>query len=245
MIDEFVASARDKWGQLTSLVLLLPHGYEGQGPDHSSARLERFLGLAADTNLRVVNCTSAANYFHVLRRQAALLTIDPLPLVVMTPKSLLRHPLVSSPLSAFSQGGWQAVIAPLDPAAEIRRLVLCSGKVYMDLLGSELAAQHPETGLARLEQLAPFPAADVSALLAGCPALEELLWVQEEPENMGAWEFVRPFLSEALPPQARLAWVARPLSASPAEGSSSQHAFNQRRLIERAFASLPDLEGGK
>lgn len=247
VIDEFIVSARDKWGQLSSLVLLLPHGYEGQGPDHSSGRLERFLSLAAKKNLRVVNCTSAANYFHVLRRQVALLTVDPLPLVVMTPKSLLRHPLVSSPVSAFVEGGWQAVIdrsqpkdvgAASPPAGSIRRLILCSGKIYVDLVTSDLAAQHVEIGVARLEQLAPFPSRDVLDLFSGYPALEELVWVQEEPENMGAWEFVRTFLAEALQQgQARLSVVARPVSASPAEGSNNQHAFNQRRLIEHAFSN--------
>ena len=239
VVDEFIASARDKWGQLSSLVLLLPHGYEGQGPDHSSARLERFLGLAANTNLRVVNCTSAANYFHVLRRQAALLALDPLPLVVMTPKSLLRHPQVSSPLDDFSAHGWQAVIPPAPAPEPARRLVLCSGKVYTDLAGSEQARQQPATAIARLEQLAPFPALDVRALLAGCPALEELLWVQEEPENMGAWDFVRPFLAAELEGRGvPLGLVARPVSASPAEGSSTLHALNQARLVERAFGPL-------
>jgi 2-oxoglutarate dehydrogenase E1 component len=247
VVDEFIASARDKWGQLPSLVLLLPHGYEGQGPDHSSGRLERFLGLAAEKNLRVVNCTTAANYFHVLRRQAALLKVDPLPLVVMTPKSLLRHPLVSSPIDAFSESGWQAVIdrtepaQALPPAEAVRRLILCSGKVYVDLVTSEFLVQHPEIGVARMEQLAPFPMVEVKDLLERYPLLMELVWVQEEPENMGAWDFVRPFLRKALNGRAVLSVVARPSSASPAEGSSSQHAFNQRKLIERAFAGVEAL----
>jgi 2-oxoglutarate dehydrogenase E1 component len=248
VIDEFITSARDKWGQLPSLVLLLPHGYEGQGPDHSSARLERFLGLAAEKNLRVVNCTSSANLFHVLRRQAALLSVDPLPLVIMTPKSLLRHPLVSAPLRDFSEGSWRPVIdrcalgdQPLPPAAKIRRLIVCSGKIYVDLVSSELAAQHPEIGVARLEQLAPFPSGEVHELFASYPALKEILWVQEEPENMGAAEFVRSFLEEAAGSRASLRIMARPSSASPAEGSNNLHAFNQRSLIEQAFAPLEVL----
>jgi 2-oxoglutarate dehydrogenase E1 component len=255
VVDEFVSSARDKWGQLSSLVLLLPHGYEGQGPDHSSGRLERFLSLAADKNLRVVNCTTAANYFHVLRRQAALLTIDPLPLVIMTPKSLLRHPLMLSRGRDFTDTGWRPVIdrtgparpgndhePPLLPPAEkIERLILCSGKIYVDLVTSDLPPKHPATGIARLEQLAPFPLADMVELLGRYPALSEVLWVQEEPENMGAWEFVRPFLVNALKGQARLGVVARPSSPSPAEGSNNLHAFNQRRLLERAF-SAADVE---
>ncbi len=256
VVDEFIASARDKWGQLPSLVLLLPHGYEGQGPDHSSGRLERFLGLAADFNLRVMNCTTAANYFHLLRRQAALLPIDPLPLVIMTPKSILRNPLVASPPHALAEGGWQAVIAPqplpvkegqepipLPQPEEIRRLILCSGKVYLDLVTSEIAPQHAEVGVARLEQLAPFPVEDARALIDAYPNLEELRWVQEEPENMGAWEWVRPHLEELLAGKAKLTSVARPRSSTPAEGSNNQHQHNQRRLIEQAFAEEPAAGG--
>ncbi len=239
VVDEFIVSARDKWGQLPSLVLLLPHGYEGQGPDHSSARLERFLNLTADNNLRVAYPTTAANYFHLLRRQAALLEVDPLPLVVMTPKSLLRHPLVASPLSDFTSGGWQPVIAGEDErAGSIRRLVLCSGKLYVELATSDLLAQHPEMALARVEQLAPFPEAEVRALLARYPALEEVTWAQEEPENMGAWAHVRApldVLSRQAGVRGPLRLAARPRSASPAEGSSNLHAHNQRRLIERIF----------
>jgi 2-oxoglutarate dehydrogenase E1 component len=250
VIDEFVVSARDKWGQLPSLVILLPHGFEGQGPDHSSGRLERFLNLAVDNNLRVANCTTAANFFHLLRRQAALLKVDPLPLVVMTPKSLLRHPLVASAPRAFSEGGWQPVIdrmapppraggeapPPPPPVESIRRLILCSGKVYIDLLTSELQPRHPEAAITRLEQLAPFPLADVRELLGRYPAVNEVLWVQEEPQNMGAWEFVRPFLEKAVDGRAPLRVIARPASASPAEGSNNLHTYNQRLLVEQALS---------
>ncbi len=254
IVDEFLVSARDKWGQLPSLVVLLPHGFEGQGPDHSSGRLERFLALSADNNLRVANPTTAANYFHLLRRQGLLLTVDPLPLVVMTPKSLLRHPLVSSPLGALADGGWQPVIdrqaipaegeaePHLPPAKEVRRLILCSGKVYVDLVTSDLAKEHAEMGVARLEQLAPFPEENMRELLGRYPALEELVWTQEEPENMGAWEYIRPYLqkltaqlSEERGAAVRLRLVARPRSSSPAEGSTNLHAHNQRVLIEEAF----------
>ena len=254
VIDEFIASARDKWGQLSSLVMLLPHGYEGQGPDHSSARLERFLALAVENNMRVANCTSAANFFHLLRRQAALLTVDPLPLVVMTPKSLLRHPLVSSPPRSFAEGGWQPVldrVSPppqpgkesvdaLTPPEDVRRLILCSGKVYVDLLTSETQQSHPEVGIARIEQLAPFPGVDVSSLLAGYPALDEILWVQEEPQNMGAWDYIRPFLQKVIAGRAPLRLVSRPPSASPAEGSNNLHTYNQRHLVEESFMSEQD-----
>ena len=256
VVDEFIVSARDKWGQLPSLVMLLPHGYEGQGPDHSSGRLERFLALAADNNLRVANCTTSANYFHLLRRQAALLKVDPLPLVVMTPKSLLRHPLVASPLRAFTEGGWQPVIdrqsppprnpgepvPALPPAESIRRLILCSGKVYVDLVTSEVQPQHPEVAVARVEQLAPFPSEAVAALLEGYPALEEVAWVQEEPENMGAWDYVRPYLEAVVSGRATLRHYSRPRSASPAEGSNNLHTYNQRKLVEQAYTGSAAAE---
>jgi 2-oxoglutarate dehydrogenase E1 component len=235
VVDEFIVSARDKWGQLPALVMLLPHGYEGQGPDHSSGRLERFLSLASDTNLRVANCTTAANYFHLLRRQALLLEVDPLPLVVMTPKSLLRHPLVSSPMRDLVEGGWQPVILPAGPADPtlVRRLVLCTGKIYVDLVSTE--NRSPEIAIARVEQLAPFPISEIHNLIETYPRLEELVWVQEEPENMGAWQFARPFLAEISAERLALSYIARTRSASPAEGSNNLHAHNQHRLIEQAL----------
>jgi len=237
MLDEFVLSARAKWGQEPSLVLLLPHAYEGQGPDHASARPERFLQLAADINMRVANCTTAAQYFHLLRRQAALLRVDPLPLVVLTPKSLLRHPLVSSRPSDLAEGCWQQVID--DPegrmkAADVRRLILCSGKVAVDLLTSTYRAQAPSVAICRVEQLYPLPVRDILDVIERYPALEEVRWVQEEPENMGAWEFMRPSL-EGLAGSRRVAVLARPRSSSPAEGSAARHAQNQERLIAQAF----------
>ena len=199
IIDEFLTSARAKWGLTPSLVLLLPHGYEGQGPEHSSARVERFLEAAADINLRIANCTTSAQYFHLLRRQAALLLPDPLPLVVLTPKSLLRHPMVASRPLDLSEGRWQPVLTDpeaLARAREVRRVILCSGKVYVDLISSEFRAQHPEVAICRMEQLYPFPWADLHPVLDGFPNREEIVWVQEEPENMGAWEFVRPLLED-------------------------------------------------
>lgn len=235
VIDEFIVSARDKWGQLPALVMLLPHGYEGQGPDHSSARPERFLNLASDTNLRIANCTTAANYFHLLRRQALLLESDPLPLVVLSPKSLLRHPMVSSPISDLSTGGWQPVIPPAPPAdpAQARRLILCSGKIYVDLLAHE---NRPDSVvIARVEQLAPFPLAEVRGVLRSYPSLKELVWVQEEPENMGAWQHAQPYLEQVSNGRLPVRLIARPRSATPAEGSNNMHAHNQRQLIERAF----------
>jgi 2-oxoglutarate dehydrogenase E1 component len=236
MLDEFVVSARAKWGQESSLVLLLPHASEGQGPDHASARPERFLQLAADINMRVANCTTAAQYFHLLRRQAALLDKDPLPLVVLTPKSLLRHPAVTSTPRDLSDGRWMQVIEDDAPDAEaVRRLVFASGKMAVDLLASDARAAAPSVAVCRVEQLYPLPVRDMLQAIDGYPNLEEVVWVQEEPENMGAWEFVRPSL-ENLVGTRPLAVLARPRSSSPAEGSAARHAQNQARLVAQAFA---------
>ncbi len=237
ILDEFVLSARSKWGQEPSLVLLLPHGYEGQGPDHASARPERFLQLAADINMRVANCTTAAQYFHLLRRQAALLEEDPLPLVVLTPKSLLRHPLVASRPRDLAEGRWMQVLG--DPDAErhsndVRRLIFCSGKIAIDLLTSPLRQQAASIAICRVEQVYPLPVRDMLEAIERFPKLDDVLWVQEEPENMGAWEFVRPSL-EGLAGTRRVAVLARPRSSSPAEGSAARHAQNQQRLIASAF----------
>jgi 2-oxoglutarate dehydrogenase E1 component len=243
ILDEFVTSGRAKWGLMPSLTLLLPHGYEGQGPDHSSARVERFLEAASDINLRIANCTTAAQYFHLLRRQAVLLLTDPLPLVVLTPKSLLRHPLVASRPRDLAEGRWQPVLQDEDAlqrAGGVRRLVLCSGKVYVDLVSSDHRAAHPEVALVRVEQLYPFPWADVKAALEAFPALDEVVWVQEEPENYGAWSFLRPLIEELLEGRLPLCYVGRARSASPSEGTASWHAVNQKLLIDEAFA--PGLE---
>jgi 2-oxoglutarate dehydrogenase E1 component len=239
MIDEFIVSARGKWGQRPSLVLLLPHAHEGQGPDHASARPERFLQLAADINIRVANCTTAAQYFHLLRRQAALLLVDPLPLVVLSPKSLLRHPLVASAPHELAEGRFQMVIGDAEAvsrASEIRRVVVCSGKVYTDLVASEHRAQRPDIAICRLEQLYPLPMRDLRALFESYANAEEIVWVQEEPENMGAWGFVRPHLEE-LGDGRPVRHVARPRSASPAEGSASRHAIVQQALVNEAFGA--------
>jgi 2-oxoglutarate dehydrogenase E1 component len=273
MIDEFIASARAKWGLTPSLVLLLPHGYEGQGPDHSSGRPERFLQLAAETNVRIANCTTAAQYFHLLRRQAWLLKSDPLPLVVLTPKSLLRHPLVASPPRALAEGRFQPVIddeqARQHPQ-QVRRLVLCSGKIYVDLVsaasaailpasakegrlprpdgvsgeaGAASAGRRQDVALCRVEQLYPLPQEALQSVLESYPALEEVVWAQEEPENMGAWEFMRPHLEDLISARRRLSHIARPRNSSPAEGSSARHAVNQEMLIKQAY-SMADVTAG-
>jgi len=238
ILDEYLTSTRAKWGMSPSLVLLLPHGYEGQGPDHSSARLERFLNAAADTNIRVVNCTTAAQYFHVLRRQALLLQTDPLPLIVMTPKSLLRHGFTASTPAELADGKFQRVIDDdLTPAqaGKVRRLVLCSGKVAVDLLTSEQRKTNTTVAIARVEQLYPFPDAAIRDVMARYPKLREVCWVQEEPENMGAWEFVRPLLEQLIDKRWPLRYIGRVRNSSPSEGSSSWHAVNQRAIVEQAF----------
>ncbi|MFB3817734.1 MAG: 2-oxoglutarate dehydrogenase E1 component [Candidatus Methylomirabilales bacterium] len=238
VVDAFLMSARAKWGQTPSLALLLPHGYEGQGPEHSSARLERFLELAAEMNVRIANCTTAAQYFHLLRRQAALLRTDPLPLVVLTPKSLLRHPLAASSLREVAEGQWRPALD--DPEARTRRsraeaVLLCSGKIAVDLLTSPHRAERQDTAIVRLEQIYPFPAGELQALLGAYPRCGRLIWVQEEPENMGAWRHLQPELRALCGERRRLHFVARPANSSPAEGSSAWHAANQAALIAHAF----------
>jgi 2-oxoglutarate dehydrogenase E1 component len=238
IIDEFITSARVKWGQRPSLVMLLPHAHEGQGPDHASARPERFLQLAADINMRIANCTTAAQYFHLLRRQAALLLTDPLPLVVLTPKSLLRHPMVASTPRELADTRFRLVIddeAAAGHANLVRRLIFCTGKVYVDLASSDLRAANPQIAICRVEQLYPVPMRDLRALVSRYAAAEEIVWVQEEPENMGALDFIRAYLQEAAAGRPIRA-IARPRSASPAEGSAARHARQQQAIIEAAFA---------
>jgi 2-oxoglutarate dehydrogenase E1 component len=233
-VDQFIVSGLSKWGQTSRLTLLLPHGYEGNGPEHSSARLERFLQLAAQENIRIANCTTAAQYFHLLRRQA----LDPSarPLIVMTPKGLLRLKQASSTLVELAGGSFQPVIP--DPEAEparVRRLLLCSGKVYYDLVGHELRVQAGWIAVGRLEQLYPFPVAAAAKLFGSYPQLEELVWVQEEPQNMGAWRAIRHRLEEALPENVGLRYVGRPWRASPSEGYPTAHLREQDRIVRTAL----------
>jgi 2-oxoglutarate dehydrogenase E1 component len=249
MLDQFVTSGRAKWGLTPSLVFLLPHGYEGQGPEHSSARPERFLEAAADINLRLVNCTTAAQYFHLLRRQAALLERDPLPLFVLTPKSLLRHPAVASTPQELEQGRFLSVIDDEDARSRggaIKRVVLCSGKVYVDLISSERRAASSHIAICRVEQLYPFPNIALKEVLGRYPSVRDVVWLQEEPENMGAWAFVRPLLEELIGNRCPLRYIGRARSASPSEGSAAWHHLNQKALVEQAFdldshASVPSL----
>ena len=246
MIDQFISAARAKWEQEPGLVLLLPHGYEGQGPEHSSGRLERFLQLVAQDNIRVANCTTSAQYFHLLRRQAKLLPIDRRPLVVMTPKSLLRNPLASSPVSDLTQGTFRPVI---DDAAAVgredlvTRLVLCSGKVIVDLESSGERTTADRVAVARIEQLAPFQNSAIRQMVAGYPHLQEIVWVQEEPRNMGAWSYMEPRLRELLGDQYVIRYVGRPERASPAEGSLATHNEEQARIVAAAYADAPERSG--
>ena len=238
ILDEYLTSGRAKWGMAPSLVLLLPHGYEGQGPDHSSARLERFLNAAADTNMRIANCTTAAQYFHLLRRQALLLETDPLPLVVMTPKSLLRHPFTASTPGELAEGKFLRVIDDVEAAAQaskVKRLVLCSGKVAVDLLTSERRKDNPNVAVVRVEQVYPFPSDLIRDVMERYPKLREVCWVQEEPENMGAWEFARPLLEPIIDGRFPLRYIGRSRNSSPSEGSSSWHAANQRAIVDQVF----------
>ncbi len=230
IIDQFISAAEEKWGQRCSLVMLLPHGYEGQGPEHSSARLERFLQSCAENNMRVCNLTTPANLFHALRRQ----TLDPIrkPLIVMSPKSLLRHPQVISPLRAFTDEGFQSVYPAAQDPAGIKRLVFCSGKVYYDLINKE----EDGVAVARLEQFYPFPTEGVRAEINRYTGLEEVVWVQEEPKNMGGWTFVQEWFNEVLDEhRMRIKYIGRRASASTATGSAKRHAEEQETLVQEAL----------
>jgi 2-oxoglutarate dehydrogenase E1 component len=235
VVDQFIVAGLAKWGETSRLTLLLPHGFEGQGPEHSSARLERFLALCANGNLRVAVPSTSAQYFHLLRRQG----LHPLlrPLVVMTPKSLLRLPAATSPLAGLARGRFRPVIGPARTAdrARVRRLVLCSGKFFYDLARGAADVAADGIAVGRVELLYPFPAAEVRALARRYPNLERLVWAQEEPRNMGALKFVLPELARALPRGARLEAVARPERASPAEGYGAAHLATQRRLVRQAL----------
>ena len=235
MIDQFLSSGLTKWGQYSRLTLLLPHGHEGQGPEHSSARLERFLQLCAEDNMRVTYPTTPAQYFHMLRRQA--LRRPERPMIVMTPKSLLRHPKATSTMSELTEGGFKHVLD--DPTTEsldqITRLVLCSGKVYYDIQGHSRRAGLPHVAVARVELLYPFPTEALTALLGRFPNLKEVVWAQEEPRNMGGLTFVGPRLRAVVPRKIPLAYAARPERASPAEGKASNHAAAQEAVILEAL----------
>ena len=237
MIDQFITSGMAKWGVAMRLTLLLPHGYEGAGPEHSSARLERFLQLAAEGNIRVANLTTPAQYFHLLRRQARI--AQQRPLVIMTPKSLLRLPAAASHMEDLTGGRFQPVLAEPDLDAEqVTRLILCSGKLYYDFIGNPLRAQTPGAAIGRVEMLYPFPEREILGLVASYPRLEEVVWVQEEPRNMGARAHMSARLRQILPPQLRFGYVGRPERAASGEGYPAAHAREQNRIVTTALDLL-------
>ncbi len=230
IIDQFIVADRAKWGQDSGVVLLLPHGYEGQGPEHSSARLERFLQLCAEDNLTVAYCSTPAQYFHLLRRQA--LRKSRRPLICMQPKSLLRLPQAASKLSDLSQGGFQPVID--DPLAsqhrdDVRRIVFCTGKLYYDM--SLAATRNPNVALVRVEELYPWPHEEIVRIMDLYPAIEQVVWAQEEPKNQGAWTYVQPRLRASAGASVGVRYVGRPERASPAEGYMDAHQAEQARII--------------
>ncbi|MCC6738311.1 MAG: 2-oxoglutarate dehydrogenase E1 component [Planctomycetia bacterium] len=232
IIDQFIVSGEDKWHRLSGLVLLLPHGMEGQGPEHSSARLERFLSLCAEDNIQVCQPSTPANFFHLLRRQ--VLRPWRKPLVVMTPKSLLRHPAAVSPLEDLAAGRFRRII-PDASVANPRRVFLCSGKLAVELEEAREARNRRDVAIVRVEQFYPLADAAIESALASVPSSVPALWVQEEPVNMGAWPYWRLRFGDRLPGGRELSVVARPESASPATGSQDSHKLEQRRLIESAF----------
>jgi len=238
IVDQFIVSGLSKWGQTSRLTLLLPHGYEGNGPEHSSARLERFLQLAAQENIRIANPTTAAQYFHLVRRQA--LEPSGRQLIVMTPKGLLRLKQAASTLADLAEGSFQQMVDDAEADREqVRRLVVCSGKVYYDIVGHEARATTTTVAVVRLEQLYPFPVGSAARLFAGYPHLEQVVWAQEEPQNMGAYRAIRHRLEEALPTGVHLRYAGRPWRASPSEGYPTAHIREQDRIVREALGSPP------
>lgn len=238
ILDEFILSGRAKWEQQPSLVLLLPHGNEGQGPNHSSSRLERFLQVGMEDNLRLANCTTAAQYFHLLRAHAKSLVSTHTPLVILTPKSLLRHPRVASTMNELSEGMWRPVLddgwAGVSPS-KVHRLAICTGKIAVDLMDSDFRGDAAGVAIVRLEQLCPFPGEELAKVINRYSRLEEIYWVQEEPENMGAWTYLRLRISDLIRGRWPFQYIGRPASSSPAEGSFTRYTINQRDLISQVF----------
>jgi len=234
IVDQFIGSGLAKWGQTSRLTLLLPHGYEGSGPEHSSARLERFLALAAEGNIRVANPTTPAQYFHLLRRQARI--AKQRPLVMMTPKSLLRLPQATSAVQELCEERFRPVLPEpgIDPD-RVQRLIVCSGKVYYDLIGHEQRASKPELAIGRVELLYPFPQAEILELVESYPRLDQVVWVQEEPRNMGARAHMAPRLMQILPEHLQFGYIGRPERSSPGEGYPVAHALEQNRIVTTAL----------
>ncbi|PTT82639.1 2-oxoglutarate dehydrogenase E1 component [Pelomonas sp. HMWF004] len=239
VIDQFIASGEVKWGRSNGLTMLLPHGYEGQGPEHSSARLERFMQLAADNNMQIVQPTTASQIFHVLRRQ--MLRMFRKPLVIMTPKSLLRAKDATSPLAEFTKGEFKTVIGDQDTtlnADKVKRVIVCSGKVYYDLVRKREEKKATDAAIIRVEQLYPFPHKAFAAELKKYPGAADIVWCQDEPQNQGAWFFVQHYVHENMVEGQKLGYAGRPASASPACGYAHLHQEQQKSLLDQAFAKL-------
>jgi 2-oxoglutarate dehydrogenase E1 component len=230
IFDQFISSGEDKWNIMNGLVVLLPHGYEGQGPEHSSARMERFLILAAENNMQLANCTTPANFFHLLRRQQKRKFRKPL--IVFTPKSLLRHPRAVSPLTDFSKGDFREVIDDTTAVPEkITRVVFCTGKLYYNLLAEREKLKNNSVALVRIEQLYPFPKKQVEAVIARYKNCTDYIWAQEEPANMGAWEFIEKVFDK----KHKLRLIGRPASGSPATGSPKFHVIREQKILDKVF----------
>jgi 2-oxoglutarate dehydrogenase E1 component len=239
VIDQFIASGEVKWGRANGITLMLPHGYEGQGPEHSSARLERFMQLSADNNMQVVQPTSASQIFHVLRRQ--MVRMFRKPLIIMTPKSLLRAKDASSPLTDFTKGEFKTVIgeASAEIAADkVKRIIVCSGKVYYDLVKARTDRKSSDVAILRVEQLYPFPHKAFASEIKRYPNATDVVWCQDEPQNQGAWFFVQHYIHENMAEGQRLGYAGRPASASPAVGYAHLHQEQQKALLEQAFNKL-------
>ena len=245
VIDQYIATAEQKWNQRFPLTLFLPHGYEGQGPEHSSGRIERFLTLAGDNNMQIANPTTPAQFFHLLRRQV----IRPLrkPLIVFTPKGLLRHHDCVSRLDDLTQGSFQEILNDPAPPKKPKRLVLCSGRIYYDLVVERQKTGTDDMLIVRIEQLYPLDVDTLKAIVSKCSGLKECIWVQEEPSNMGAWTFIRPILREILPKNIEVSYVGRTRSASPAVGSHALHKKEYAAIMNALFGqkelSLFNLAG--
>lgn len=239
VIDQFIASGEAKWGRASGLTMMLPHGYEGQGPEHSSARIERFLQLCADNNMQVVQPTTAAQIFHLLRRQ--MVRQFRKPLVIFTPKSLLRNKDAGSPLTDLAKGGFQTVIGEVDEkieASKVKRVQVCSGKVYYDLVNTRKARNANDVAIVRIEQMYPFPHKSFAAELKKYPNATEVVWVQDEPQNQGPWFQIQHNVFESMEDGQRLAYAGRAASSSPAVGYADKHAAQQKELLETAFSKL-------
>jgi 2-oxoglutarate dehydrogenase E1 component len=249
LIDQFISAGRSKWSQKSSLTMLLPHGFEGQGPEHSSARMERFLQMSGEENWTVAYLSSAAQYFHLLRRQSAISETEAArPLVLMAPKSLIRNPRVASSAAEFAEGTeFQPILEQPGLGGKperVERIVFCTGKIAIDLadaLEKDESKDKDWLHIVRVEQLYPFPQKEIEAVIARFPNAKQLIWVQEEPQNMGAWSYIEPRLRAVLPEGATVSYIGRPERSSPATGFQDVHAFEQQQIITMTFNQKPSL----